>query len=207
MTATAQGVGGFLNALATSPFKGGFKTVAQAAIGTIAAFQVVKSATPGGKDYILETTESAFDKIAIFMALGVLASTAGYGRAKGNFAQDMPLIADAITAVPRSAVASLFSEYTSSEGELDLNALGNDEQIIQAFASAPGEFPAAARRRMQRAMDVPTVSLRDTIEDLMNTDRRFKRKVNTLLERQRNVQGAPQPQRMTSPLQFIKGNQ
>lgn len=77
--------------------------------------QMFKETTPGGKDFILESTEGAITGGAAAIALGLISGVAGSGRLRGPLANRLPQLADAITTVPRVAVQNRLRELTSAE--------------------------------------------------------------------------------------------
>lgn len=86
-----------------------------AALG--AGIQAFKELTPGGRDRILESSESAIKKVAFGMLLGVGTGAMGAGRLKGSeFAKDAPRLAEAINGFQRGVgigmLQKLFSEDT-----------------------------------------------------------------------------------------------
>ena len=142
---------------------------------TTGLIQMFKEATPGNRDRILESGESATRKILASLALGAVAGMVGSGRVRGDMANNMPVIADAITAIPRGAVISLLSDIATEEeaGERTV------ETVIGKMAADPDYFGPAAKRRIERAWRSEKLSVREEI-DKLKTDRRFRRRLDAL---------------------------
>jgi hypothetical protein len=68
--------------------------LAYGAICTTALIQVLKSLTPGGRDRILESEESAFNKMAYIVAAGALSQAAGFGRPSRTLQDDLGAVVD-----------------------------------------------------------------------------------------------------------------
>ena len=170
--AGGQAVGSAALTLGKLPLS--LKGLAGTAIAVTALFQLFKSATPGGKDRVLESSESAFNKILFGIGVGALAGLAGLGRLRGGkLAEDLPKITDAITAIPRAAALSLLTEFTK-EGDGS-----RIEPIVQKLAENPGFFLPIERRQLERALTSESVSVLNTIDSLMRSDA-FKEKVEAL---------------------------
>lgn len=177
LAAGAQAIGaGVLSASEGLLGKGG-RNLAIAAMGTTAVIQAFKSATPGGQDRILESTESAFNKLAAVMALGAVSGIAGLGKQQaGELADLWPTFADSLTSMPRGFALSLIRETFQDENDrLDL--------VANALSEDPNFFGSTARRRLERAWTLARKKedasiINDEIEKLFNTDRAFRRNLN-----------------------------
>jgi hypothetical protein len=156
--------------LSGGPQKAALKLgISAAAIGS--AVQLVKSSTPGGRDFILESAETGFNKVALGLAAGMVSGAAGMGRVTGGFpTRALPGIADTITAMPRAATLSVMTEILDDPAA---------EAVVMRLATNPEYFNATARRQLQRAMDVESVSMSQTIENLMQ-DEDFRKKFEAL---------------------------
>ena len=92
--------------------------------GLTTALQVGKTVAPGGNNYILQSIESAFDKMTIALAAGLVAGVAGTGRVRGRqFTKDVPEIADMMTSVPRASWISMFDQRAKGP---EIDALAKD---------------------------------------------------------------------------------
>lgn len=149
--------------------------IAYGAIGTTAIIQLLKSLTPGGRDRILESEESAFNKLAGLVAIGALSHAAGFSRPSRMIQDDLGAIVDTWHSARRGAVMSVFSEIQNDDsGDLDL--------LTNKIFQDPTYFDETAMRRISRAMIDENVSLNNTIETLMESDRKFRRKLLALRE-------------------------
>lgn len=149
--------------------------LAYGAIATTALIQVMKSLTPGGRDRILESEESAFNKMAAVVAIGALSQAAGFGRPSRTIQDDLGAVVDSWHTARRGAVMSLFSEIQNDDsGDLD--------RVTSKIFEDPSYFDATAMRRINRAMTDEDVKLGDTIESLMEADRKFRRQILALRE-------------------------
>lgn len=172
---------------------------------TGATLQVLKEATPGGRDRILESLESAASKVPTLLAVGGLAGAAGTGRVTGPFSRDFPKIADAITALPRGAMLSLLKEATQDEEK------GSDEvrTVLETFVRDPSFFGKEERRRLSRAIQDPNRSVRAEVSRMLRVKKnrqRFERaremletrasgeKASPVAPRETEAAATPQPQ-------------
>lgn len=148
-----------------------FSAVAMSAI----AVQLLKESTPGGKDFLIESGETAIKKIIPVATLGALAAMLGGGRVGGTLQRNLPSVADALTAIPRGSLQSLMRELVDSD------ETGNREvlQVIQTFSENPDAFGPGARRRIQRAITDDRRSIAKEIDRLMG-DRGFRRRLDAL---------------------------
>jgi hypothetical protein len=137
--------------------KGGGK-VALAAGSIAGMWQLVKSATPGGRDRILESIEHGFDSVAFSVMLGAVASVAGAPRYRdGKLAEELPRIVDGLASVPRGATLSLLTDFANADEseqqrfERVLNNLARDPDFRGRDAQ---ERKIVARIRGQSASGV-----------------------------------------------------
>lgn len=138
-------------------------------------FQIFKELTPGGRDRILESEESGYAKVAATMAIGALTNAAGFGRPSRTQLDDLGLLVDTWHSSRRGATMSLFNEIMNDDsGDLD--------RITTRIFEDPSYFDVTAMRRISRSMTDENVTLGDTIETLMESDRKFRRKVLALRE-------------------------
>ena len=130
--------------------KGGMKMAAGAvAVGAI--LQTLKASTPGGKDFVLESLESGFDKIPIAIALGVLSGLTGAGRVGDA---DIPLttmkmpveLMDALSSMPRAATIKIIRDLTADES-------GDTERLLQLTIEAPNTFTESQIKSLQRGLE------------------------------------------------------
>lgn len=174
MAAGAQTAGSTLLGISDGLLKKGGRNLLFGIAGTVAFIQLFKSATPGGRDRILESTESGFNKVAATLALGGLAGAAGMGRVGGRLSDRLPGFADSITTLPRGSVISLLSDIGRGDANAQLT-----EQVIFKLAEDPEFFGPAAARRIERALYSENISVTETINDL-RADRQFRRRLEEL---------------------------
>lgn len=174
MAAGAQTAGSTLLSITDGLLTKGGRNLVYGIAGTIAFIQLFKSATPGGRDRILESTESGFNKVAATLALGGLAGASGMGRVGGKLSDRLPGFADSITSLPRGSVLSLLSEI--GEGDADSQLV---EDVLMRLAEDPEYFGPAAARRIERALYSDSISVTETINDL-RANREFRRRLDEL---------------------------
>lgn len=159
-----------------------------AVIGGGVLIQMFKEATPGGRDRILESIETAAEKTVALVALGFVSGAAGLGRVGGKFADNVPIVADGITAMPRGAMISLLSDFANPQNASLM------EPVIFKIADDPTFFGPTATRRITRAINSENLSVADELDNLMK-DRRFRQKVDSIFDAQAQVeklvQGTP----------------
>jgi hypothetical protein len=157
--------------------------LAVAGAATLALLQTFKEATPGGRDRILESSESAFAKLALLLGVAGLSSLAGAGRVGGpsgvgtTLRRTQPELADAITTIPRAGVLSLLGKVGQ-----DAQADAEVQLVLQQLADDPSYFGPTAQRRFWRSLhnaDAPDLY---EMVDGLKADRRFKRRLDALFE-------------------------
>jgi len=142
-----------------------------AALATGSIFQVAKELTAGGRDFILESMESGFGKVALFLATGALAGATGMGRVTPMNAQPERFsarVADAISSLPRAATISLITEGMDDPAT---NA------VIRKLAVNPSYFGTNATRRLERAY--LNGNFRNELESLMSVEE-FRKKFEAI---------------------------
>lgn len=137
--------------------------LAGAAAGMAALIQTTKTATPGGRDRILESIETAFDKVTFGLVLGAAAGIAGAGRfARGTrLAEDLPKFVEAVGSIPRGTAIGVLSQV------IDRAEAGDDtiERVLTKLAQEPESFSPSQRNRLERG--IKTGSLIKEIDGLM----------------------------------------
>lgn len=178
--AAGQQVGSSLGlALATGAAKHPEKTF----IGGVVLFQMLKEMTPGGRDRILETFESVPLKMSASLGLGLVTGAAGGGRLQSD---GFPLLADAVTAFPRGAVQSFVREFT------DPDTPPESMQVIEMLAQNRDALGTTARRRIERAILNPDMSVKAELK-LLSKDRQFRTRLD-------NALSAPDPRLIGVPV-------
>lgn len=142
-----------------------------AAAGVAGLIQLVKTATPGGENSVIESVKSGFEKVTLGLALGAISGLAGTGRVANRFpVRALPELADAITAIPRGAAISVLNEALKDK---------NVEKVVDKLRSDPNYFGTSATNQINRALFSEKVSLSETIHGLMSNDV-FSRKMEEL---------------------------
>jgi len=141
---------------------------------TAGIMQMFKSATPGGKDYILESIESGYDKVTALLILGALSGIAGAGRMPKGFRTDIPGVADAITSIPRGTMISILNEIKHNPDDEIIST------VMQKINEEPDYFGPAAGRRIRRALRSEEIDPVQVINDLRDADRQFRRQLDAL---------------------------
>lgn len=126
--------------------------LAVTAAGLVALIQTFKSMTPGGRDRILESAETAFEKIGIGMTVGAAAGLAGAGRLRGSQLSTraprvMDRLADAINTGLRGPWVSFWSDFRKNEAEIE-----RLEPALNAMVNSPESFTPAEQRRLERSI-------------------------------------------------------
>lgn len=129
--------------------------IAAAAAGVGAIWQTMKSAVPGGKDFILESLESGFNKVALAAAAGMIAGAAGLGRLP---VKSLPAVSDYFTSIPRAAMLSVIEDMANEPPV---------EMVMSKMKTDPFYFGQGAARQIERAFRNPDVSLAGVVKDLM----------------------------------------
>jgi hypothetical protein len=128
---TLQGAKGLLSG---GPTSAGLKLTV-AAVGAMGLIQTFKSAAPGGRDRILESAESGFDKVMLTLGLGISSAAIGatrYGRGNTALADQTRAMIDGLSTVHRGSTLSILSDWTKGDAddraaiERTLTAVSND---------------------------------------------------------------------------------
>lgn len=164
----------------TKPIKGAFGLPLRllgTAIGAASIIQLTKAATPGGRDFFIESIESGYDKTLYGLGLGVLAAVAGTGRfgIRKGFPGSSTLL-DGATSIKRGAAIKLVN---------DLTADSRIEPTVTAIMEHPNLFKTKHARRLVTAVSDPKRDTSKTLDDLMKI-----RSFRTALESAENENAA-----------------
>ena len=143
MGAGAQSAGSLGLYLSSKPVTRLLPTVATAAV----VLQMAKEATPGGSDFILESTEQSIKKVLAAFALGAAGAITGAGRLSGPAAEKFPKLIDSITAVPRGVLQNRLRELAGSDQE------SASMQALEILSSDPQAFGSNQLKALQRALN------------------------------------------------------
>jgi hypothetical protein len=169
LSAGAQAGGGTLLALSKGLLGNQGRNALVAAGGTLAMIQMFKEATPGGRDRILESSESAFAKLAGLIVLGAIAGAAGMGRPSQKLRNQLGGFAEISTGARRGAVLSLLSDISS---DIE-NGVDTTERVVKQLVQDPTVFGETAQRRLHRG--ILNGDIASEIEKLAAADPKFKR--------------------------------
>lgn len=163
-SAGSQAGGSLLLSGMSGIFSGGPTRIGLKILGTAAGvgtlLQILQVAGPQDDPSLIGSIEAGFPKVVGAIALGSLSGIAGLGRVSSRFPVNaLPQIADAISALPRGATISVLNELLQDPAA---------ETVVQRLASDPNFFGARAGRRIQRALTDETISLSETVENLMS---------------------------------------
>lgn len=159
----------------------GLGGLAGTAIGLTALFRLGQDLTPGIAESLYSASDSAFNKIKLGLALGIISGVGGAGRLRGTqFGEVAPVIADSINAMQRGVTLSLLTEWRNAAKE------GNPlpEAVMSQLSKDPGFF-GKATHQLEKALTSEGVSFTKTLENLMQNDEEFGAKVDSLLFSQR----------------------
>lgn len=135
--------------LSGGPLKAGAK-LGLAAFSAGSIVQMLKSATPGGKDFILQSLETGYDKVTYGLVLGAVAGLAGGGRLRGGkLAEDLPKLTDAIATIPRGAMISLIEGFVDAPEPQQQQM----ETILVKLAEDPEYFGEGSTNRLSLAIE------------------------------------------------------
>jgi len=155
------------------PTQAGLK-LGMAALAVGSTLQLLKSATPGGENSVIESIQTGYSKVTWSLLLGAMAGMAGAGRLRGGeWAERFPKMTDALSAVPRSAVISVMQDWRDSGEE----ARGQMEVVISQLTKDPEYFGRTAATELQRAMDGGRLS--ETVSTLME-NQEFRKRYDAL---------------------------
>lgn len=142
-------------------FKGVGK-LTMAAVLTGSAMQYLDAAVPGNKDWLIENIETGYDKVLLMMLAGAGAGLAGAGRIKG---ENFPVLADAVTALPRGAIISLWEDLA-----------GNDDakKAMSLLASRPDAHSKAQIQALEKGIFDKGESFSREVERLREEDEKYR---------------------------------
>lgn len=179
--AGAQGLGTTFLELSKGITSGGAKSaglkIGLAAVAVGSLIQLVKEATPGGRDRVLESMETGFSKVMFSLLLGGLSGLGGFGRLKGTkFAEDLPILSDMLTSLPRNVVLGTLREVLVAEDE------GNNTPgiVLDALSNNPNAFDKDVTALIEKALTQEDVSFVDTVNGLLQTSDVFTKKLTQL---------------------------
>ncbi len=88
-----------------------------AALSTAGLWQMIKTASPGGRDRILESIETGYDKVTWALILGSLGAFVGGRGRDSRLAEDIPNLVEAFTTIPRAGALQWLSRMVDAPEE------------------------------------------------------------------------------------------
>lgn len=95
--------------------------------------QLFKSLTPGGRDRILESDETGYQKVAATLLLGMVGGLLGKRPKAGGFLAAFPKFADTAATIPRAAMLSVLEDLVADQS-------GIGDKALSAIMQNPGAF-------------------------------------------------------------------
>jgi hypothetical protein len=143
----------------------------------LVVWQMVKEMTPGGRDRILESSEQVARKLGFLMAAGAVTTMAGSARVSGSnsLMNNMPVLADALTAFPRTGIISMVKDFTKDEVRGG-NVL---DSVMTTLSQNPQAFTNEELAQLSEVMTSDR-SLLDTIDAMMEKSPKFRGKIARL---------------------------
>jgi hypothetical protein len=121
-----------------------------AALAVGSTLQLLKSATPGGQNSVIDSVETGYGKVTWSLALGALSGMAGAGRLRGGeWAERFPIMTDALSTIPRASVISAMEDWRDA-GEA---TRGQIEVVVNQLMKEPEYFGTAATAKLAQAME------------------------------------------------------
>ena len=113
-SAALEGTKGLLSG---GPTRVGIK-IAAAAVATASIWQLVKDATPGGQDSVIDSVATGYEKVLLGLGAGAAAGMIGAGRGRGTqLAEDFPRLMDAIATLPRGTMIATLERLVDKPPE------------------------------------------------------------------------------------------
>lgn len=150
----------------------GLLGVAGAALAAGSVLQMLDSATPGGRNFILPNIEAGYDKVLFALTAGALSGLAGAGRLRGRGFENFPALVDGITTFPRTAAISLLNDAVKDDDD-------RMKATVSTLTEDPEFFNPTERNRLVGALKSGDVSLLDTIDDMVKI-KSFRRKLDEI---------------------------
>lgn len=137
----------------------GFVLFGGTVVGMTAITRLLQEIIPGGETGdLFKAGDIVFDKIKYGLVLGGLGAIAGAGRiGKGAIADNFPVIADAITNIPRGAVVSFWNDWTRDP---------RVPALMQELETNPEILSPKERQEIERALLDEDKSLSQTLDKM-----------------------------------------
>ena len=166
---------GLSHNIVSSGWTAGTMKLAASVFGLSSLLQVGKEMIPGGRDWYLESLESAHMKVAATLGLGLFSAVAGMGRLRGfDIEKNLPVFADALTALPRGLWTSKLSDILKASDE------GNDvPEKVLSKVTEDTEYFGKFMPKINKALTDTKTSYTETVNQLM-VDPEFRHMIEGL---------------------------
>ena len=127
------------------------------ALSTMGLIQMLKSASPGGRDRILESAESGFDKATLAIVMGAVGAMVG-GRGRGrDVSQITENLLDGLSTTARGGALSILSEWVGGSEE-DQATIESTLKKVMADPNFEGEGEREREivERLRQSLGTPT---------------------------------------------------
>jgi hypothetical protein len=125
---------------------------------------------PGEND-LFDAADFSFEKAKYMLLAGTLSGIAGAGRIRGEFGNNFPVFAEAMTQIPRGAAVSMINRVTQEKEEGD----DTTETVLRKLSTNPDYFGENVRNRLDRA--IRNDNFGEELDKLMQNDS-FVEKLN-----------------------------
>lgn len=133
-------------------------------IAGLTAFHRQSQEFSTASESIFDAVDFAFDKTALFITLGAVSAFTGMGRVpNGAIKENLPVVAEAITQLPRGAVLSFIHDMSQEEKD----GTNTTSTVMEKLMRDPDYFGPQARNRIERALMSETQSISAVIDELM----------------------------------------
>lgn len=140
--------------------------LAAAAVSTGSILEVLEQAAPGESDGIIKNINQGYSKVLLAILGGTLAGLPTT-RVKGSLRENLPILADALTSVPRGAVLSAINDLTA-DGE----SAKAGRRILDQIRTDPSVFSKEQLSELERAFNDGKFS--DAVGRMARKDEKFR---------------------------------
>lgn len=153
-TATIAAVGQVGGSLVLEAFKTAKRNPWKAAIAFGTLIKMSEEIVPGEDASWVSSIESGWSKVQLTMALGIAAALSGAGRGRGGaWAEDAPMLIDAIATIPRAASISFITDYTQASPEEKQTV----DAVIDRYQQDPEFFGPEITQKLEKAFENGTL--------------------------------------------------
>lgn len=108
-------------------------SITVSALSTAGLWQIIKEATPGGRDWITESVETGYGKVAAAIGLGMLGGMVGARGRDAKVYEDFLPVSEALMTVPRGTILHYLTQAASAPPERQQEF----EQALEALSQDP----------------------------------------------------------------------